>query len=103
MGIMGVPSSVLYSAPVAVSTSNSGFFTSKNAGLPQPVMTTSKYSSQSSVRCSLPTLPACAKTSSHVSAIGDLPSSLRVKRLRLPSWQSPNLDNFICLACPVKL
>ena len=36
MGTMGVPPSVLYSMPVSVCTSNSGFFLIKNSGFPQP-------------------------------------------------------------------
>ena len=36
MGTIGVPPSVLYSMPVSVCTSNSGFFLMKNSGFPQP-------------------------------------------------------------------
>lgn len=36
MGTMGVPPSVLYSMPVSVCTSKSGFFLIKNSGFPQP-------------------------------------------------------------------
>ena len=36
MGTMGVPPSVLYSMPVSVCTSNSGFFLMKNSGFPHP-------------------------------------------------------------------
>ena len=36
MGTMGVPPSVLYSIPVSVCTSNSGFFLMKNSGFPHP-------------------------------------------------------------------
>ena len=47
IGTIGVPESVFLSRPVAGSTSSSGLASLKNAGLPQPVTTTSKRSSQS--------------------------------------------------------